>query len=63
MPIPIGTSSVAKLKASVQVLTFDLYGTVVDIQSGLVEVATPYLKSKGWSGNPNSFVTWNIRVS
>jgi len=37
---------------------FDQYGTVVDMQCGLVEVATPYLKSKGWPGNPNSFVTW-----
>jgi 2-haloacid dehalogenase len=37
---------------------FDQYGTVVDMQSGLVEVATPYLKSKGWTGRPDAFVTW-----
>src|SRR5689334_23429444 len=37
---------------------FDQYGTVVDMQGGLTAIATPYLKSKGWSGNPNSFVTW-----
>src|SRR5258708_14965287 len=37
---------------------FDQYGTVVDMQSGLTEVAASYLKAKGWSGNPHSFVTW-----
>jgi 2-haloacid dehalogenase len=37
---------------------FDQYGTVVDMQGGLVKVAAPYLKAKGWTGNPNSFVTW-----
>src|SRR5438093_11416994 len=46
------------LRSAVEVCMFDQYGTVVDMQSGLVEVATPYLKSKGWPGNPNSFVTW-----
>ena len=46
------------LKREVKVLTFDQYGTIVDMQGGLVEVATPYLKKKGWTGNPNSFVTW-----
>jgi 2-haloacid dehalogenase len=37
---------------------FDQYGTVVDMQGGLVEAATPYLRAKAWQGNPNSFVTW-----
>jgi 2-haloacid dehalogenase len=37
---------------------FDQYGTIVDMQSGLTAVATPYLQWKGWNGNPNSFVTW-----
>ena len=46
------------LTSQVKVCMFDQYGTVVDIQGGLVEVATPFLKSKGWTGNPNSFVTW-----
>jgi 2-haloacid dehalogenase len=58
MPIPVGKTPVAALKKNLKVLTFDLYGTVVDMQSGLTEVAMPYLKQKGWSGNPNSFVTW-----
>ena len=47
-----------ELKATVQVCMFDQYGTVVDMQGGLVEYATPFLKAKGWAGNPNSFVTW-----
>ena len=37
---------------------FDQYGTVVDMQSGLTQIATPFLKKKGWSGKPSSFVTW-----
>jgi len=49
---------IEKLKRSVEVCVFDQYGTVVDMQSGLIEAAAPFLKSKGWPGNPNSFVTW-----
>lgn len=37
---------------------FDQYGTVVDMQKGLTEMATPFLRDKGWTGNPDSFVTW-----
>ena len=47
-----------ELKSQVDVCMFDQYGTVVDMQGGLVEYATPFLKAKGWAGNPNSFVTW-----
>jgi 2-haloacid dehalogenase len=47
-----------QLKKTIKVCMFDQYGTVVDMQSGLTKVATPYLKSKGWEGNPYSFVTW-----
>lgn len=47
-----------QLKAAVKVCMFDQYGTVVDMQTGLVEAATPFLRAKGWPGNPNSFVTW-----
>ncbi len=47
-----------QLKAAVKVCMFDQYGTVVDMQTGLVEAATPFLRAKGWQGNPNSFVTW-----
>jgi 2-haloacid dehalogenase len=46
------------LKRTIKLCMFDQYGTVVDMQTGLTEFATPYLKAKGWSGKPNSFVTW-----
>lgn len=46
------------LKREVKILTFDLYGTVVDMQAGLTEAVTPFLKKKGWPGEPHRFVTW-----
>ncbi len=46
------------LRSTIKVCMFDQYGTVVDMQSGLVEAATPFLKSKNWPGDPNAFVTW-----
>ena len=51
-------SVVDDLKAKIKVCMFDQYGTVVDMQTGLTEIAAPFLKRKGWSGDPNSFVTW-----
>ena len=47
-----------EIERTARVCMFDLYGTVVDIQGGLVEAATPYLRAKGWAGNPNALVTW-----
>lgn len=47
-----------RLKGTIKVVMFDQYGTVVDMQKGLTEVAAPYLAGKGWAGNPGSFVTW-----
>jgi len=46
------------LKNSIKICMFDQYGTIVDMQTGLTEIAKPFLESKGWKGNPNSFVTW-----
>src|SRR4051812_8319445 len=46
------------VKSNVKVCMFDQYGTVVDMQTGLVAAATPFLHAKGWRGEPNSFVTW-----
>jgi 2-haloacid dehalogenase len=46
------------IKASVKACMFDQYGTVVDMQSGLTAIAAPFLKAKGWKGDPGSFVTW-----
>jgi 2-haloacid dehalogenase len=51
-------SDVDSLRRSIKVCMFDQYGTIVDMQSGLTEAAAPFLRKKGWSGNPNSFVTW-----
>lgn len=48
----------AWLRANIKACMFDQYGTVVDMQGGLVEVATPFLAAKGWTGSPDSFVTW-----
>jgi 2-haloacid dehalogenase len=42
----------------IKVLMFDLYGTLVDMQGGLVQAVTPYLKAKGWKGRPDALVTW-----
>jgi 2-haloacid dehalogenase len=46
------------LKREIKVLAFDQYGTIVDMQTGLTEAVTPFLKQKGWDGKPNNFVTW-----
>ncbi len=46
------------IRDNVKVCMFDQYGTVVDMQGGLTAIATPFLKAKGWSGDPNAFVTW-----
>jgi 2-haloacid dehalogenase len=46
------------LKREIKIIVFDLYGTVVDMQKGLSAAVTPFLQSKGWSGEANSFVTW-----
>jgi len=51
-------TATAALKSSIEICMFDQYGTVVDMQGGLVEVAAPFLKAKGWAGDPSSFVTW-----
>jgi 2-haloacid dehalogenase len=46
------------LAREIKVLVFDQYGTVVDMQQGLTEFATPFLRDKGWDGEPHRFVTW-----
>jgi len=50
--------STDSIRRDVKVCMFDQYGTVVDMQGGLTAIAAPFLKAKGWSGDPNSFVTW-----
>src|ERR1700745_3454660 len=46
------------LRRDIKALAFDQYGTILDMQKGLTEAVTPFLKRKGWDGKPNSFVTW-----
>jgi len=54
----IAAADITALKDDIKVCMFDQYGTVVDMQKGLTEVVTPYLKGKGWTGRPDAFVTW-----
>jgi 2-haloacid dehalogenase len=51
-------ATAAELRDRVTVCMFDQYGTVVDMQAGLTAAVTPYLRGKGWSGDPHAFVTW-----
>ncbi len=44
--------------SDIEVLVFDQYGTIVDMQGGLTEAVTPFLAAKGWDGEPRRFVTW-----
>jgi 2-haloacid dehalogenase len=46
------------LKDKVKVCMFDQYGTIVDMQTGLREVAADFLKAKRWTGDADAFVTW-----
>ena len=46
------------LKQEAKICMFDLYGTVVDMQSCLTQAAAPFLKAKGWKGEPSRLVTW-----
>jgi 2-haloacid dehalogenase len=46
------------LKHEVRALVFDQYGTIVDMQGGLVAAVTPFLAEKGWDGKPHGFVNW-----
>lgn len=39
-------------------LMFDFYGTVVDMQTGLTQAITPYLRGKGCKEEPDRMVTW-----
>ena len=56
--VPRTTGLTAEVRAAIKVVMFDQYGTVVDMQRGLTEIAAPFLAAKGWTGDPGSFVTW-----
>ncbi|RTL71223.1 MAG: haloacid dehalogenase type II [Hyphomicrobiales bacterium] len=51
-------TTVETLRREIKALVFDQYGTIVDMQKGLTDAVTPFLKQKGWDGKANSFVTW-----
>jgi len=51
-------TDIRTLKSSVRLCMFDQYGTVVDMQGGLRDFAAPFVRAKGWTGDPNAFVTW-----
>lgn len=51
-------TDIKTLKSSISICMFDQYGTVVDMQGGLREVAGDFLRGKGWDGDANAFVTW-----
>ena len=46
------------VRSNIKVCMFDQYGTIVDMQTGLIDAVTPFLRAKGWPGDPNAFVTW-----
>ena len=50
--------SIESIRNDVRICMFDLYGTVVDMQSGLTRATTPFLRAKGWAGEPARLVTW-----
>jgi 2-haloacid dehalogenase len=54
----VSETTAARLRGTIRVCMFDQYGTVVDMQTGLTAVVTPYLRAKGWAGRPDAFVTW-----
>ena len=55
-------TATATIARDIKICMFDLYGTVVDMQGGLTQAATPYLKAKGWAGDPSRLVTWWRRI-
>lgn len=46
------------IKRDVRICMFDLYGTVVDMQTCLTRAVTPWLAARGWKGEPSRLVTW-----
>src|SRR5689334_7251165 len=51
-------TNIDEIKSGCHTLMFDLYGTVVDMQRGLTEAVTPFLKQKAWTGRADALVTW-----
>ena len=51
-------SKIDEICAECHTLMFDLYGTLLDMQTGLTAALTPYLRRKGWNGAADDMVTW-----
>ena len=51
-------TAIDSIRSGARICMFDLYGTVVDMQTCLTQAAAPYLKAKGWKGEPSRLVTW-----
>lgn len=51
-------TDIETLKLSIKLCMFDQYGTVVDMQGGLNQVAAGFLRAKASTVDPNAFVTW-----
>ena len=51
-------SAIETIRREVGICMFDLYGTVVDMQGGLTRAVAPFLKARGWAGEPSRLVTW-----
>ena len=58
-----GVERPERLRREIRTLAFDQYGTIVDMQKGLTKAVTPFLKQKGWGGEPNRFVTCSSLMS
>ncbi len=46
------------IASGIKLCMFDQYGTIVDMQGGLRDVAAEFLRAKGSTIDPNAFVTW-----
>jgi 2-haloacid dehalogenase len=51
-------TAIESIRSGARICMFDLYGTVVDMQTCLTRAAAPFLKAKGWKGEPSRLVTW-----
>ena len=51
-------AAIETIRSTISICMFDLYGTVVDMQGGLTRAVTPFLRARGWQGEPSRLVTW-----
>lgn len=56
-------ASADRLKSRIKVVMFDQYGTVVDMQKGLTEMASPFLARKGWTPHVATYTKAAARIN